>query len=99
MFFCENKEKYLLYVLKKCCEKEHVNLFFTWEEDKMYYILIKDFQIFIYDPTVHRGINRFCRYCLEAFSTKQILKFFIKDCFKINCKERIMIHKKVNMLD
>ena len=32
--------------------------------------------------------------CLQAFSTEEILKRDIKDCFKINNMQRIMITKK-----
>ena len=35
----------------------------------------------------------FSRYCLQAFSTEEILKH-IKDCFKINGKQRIIMPKK-----
>ena len=36
----------------------------------------------------------FCHYCLQAFSTEEILKHHIKDCFKINGKQRIIMPKK-----
>ena len=32
--------------------------------------------------------------CLQAFSTEEILKRDIKDCFKINNMQRIMMPKK-----
>ena len=44
--------------------------------------------------TVERNI---CRYCLHAFSTEEILKHHIKECFKINGKPNVI--KKVNMLN
>ena len=56
------------------------------KEDKGHYVLIEDFNAFIYDHTLHRGKEHFCRYCLQAFSTEEILKRHIKDCFKINNK-------------
>ena len=34
------------------------------------------------------------RYCLQAFSTEEILKRHVKNCFKINVKQRIIILKK-----
>ena len=43
----------------------------------------------MYDHIQHGGRKHFCRYCLEAFSTKEILKCHINDCFKINGKKRI----------
>ena len=45
----------------------------------------------MYDHTLHRGRKHFCCYCLQAFSTEEILKPHIKDCFKINGKQRIMM--------
>ena len=35
---------------------------------------------------MHRGRNHFCRYCLQAFRTADILKSDIKDCIKYNGK-------------
>ena len=64
------------------------------EEDKRHYALIKDFNTFMYDHTIHRGRKYSCCYCLQVFSTEEMLKRHIKDCFKINGKQRIMILKK-----
>ena len=38
--------------------------------------------------------KHFCRYCLQAFSTEEILKRHIKDCVKINSKKRTIKLKK-----
>ena len=51
------------------------------------------------DHSLHYGRKHFCRYCLHAFITDEILKRHIKDCFKINGKQRITMPKKVNMLN
>ena len=48
----------------------------------------------MYDHSVHRGRKHFCRYCLHAFITEEILKRHIKDCFKINGKQTIKMPKK-----
>ena len=53
----------------------------------------------MYDHTLHRGKKILCHYCLQAFSTEEILKRHIKDCFKINDKQKIIMPKKVNMLN
>ena len=39
------------------------------------------------------GINHFCRCFLQAFITEEILKLHVKDCFKINSKQRIKFPK------
>ena len=43
--------------------------------------------------------KHFCGYCLQAFSIEEILKPHIKDFFKINGKQRIIMPKKVNTLN
>ena len=48
----------------------------------------------MYDHTLHRGRKHFFPYCLQAFSTEEILKRHIKDCFKINGKQRIVRPQK-----
>ena len=67
---------------KKCFEKKHVGLLLIGEEGKRHYVLIKDFNTFMYDHTLHHEKKHFCCYSLQAFSTEEILKQHIKDCFK-----------------
>ena len=64
------------------------------EEGKRHYVLIKDFNTFVYHHTLHCCRKHFCRYCLQAFSTEEIFKCHLKVCFKINGKRRVIIHKK-----
>ena len=48
----------------------------------------------MFDHTLHRGRKHFCRYCLQAFSSEEILKCHIIDCLKINGKQRIKTPEK-----
>ena len=48
----------------------------------------------MYDHTLHLGKKHFCCYCLQAFSTEEILKHHIKDRVKINSKKCIIMPKK-----
>ena len=90
----ETTEKHPIYVSKKCCEEQHVDLLFIGEEGKRHYVFIKDFNTFMYDHTLHCGKKHFCCYCLQAFSTEEILKCCIKGCFRINGKQKIKVPKK-----
>ena len=54
VFGFENERKYPIYVLKKCCEEKHVDLLLIGEEGQKHYVLIKDFNTFMYDHTLHR---------------------------------------------
>ena len=70
VFGYENKEKYAIYVPKQCCE------------EKMHHVLIKDFNMFMYDHLLYSRRKHFCFYCLQAFSGEEILKRHIQDYFK-----------------
>ena len=52
VFGYENKEKHPIYVSKYCCEETHVDLLLIGEEGKRHYVVIKDFNTFMYDPTL-----------------------------------------------
>ena len=64
------------------------------EAGKRHYIFIKGFNTFMYDHTLHRGRKHFFRYCLQDFSTEEISRRHIKDYFKINGKQRVIMPKK-----
>ena len=61
----------------------------TREECKRHYVIIKDFYTSKYVYKLH-----FCRHCLQAFSTEEILKRQMKDCFKINDNQRTIMTKE-----
>ena len=66
------------------------------EKGKRHYVLIKDFNTFMYDHTLHRGKSVFAVIvCKLLVQTKEISKCH----FKINGKQRILIPKKVNKLN
>ena len=48
----------------------------------------------MYNHILYRRRKRFCCYFSQAFSTEEILKRHIKDWFKINGKQRIIMSKK-----
>ena len=51
----------------------------------------------MHDHTLHRGGKHFCCYRLQDFSKEEILRGYIKNGFKINGKQRIIMLKKVNL--
>ena len=69
---------FLIYVSKKCWDEKNVDLLLTGEEGKRYYVLIKDYNTFLYDLTLSCGIKHFFCYCSKAFTT-EILNCDIKD--------------------
>ena len=91
VFGYENKEKHPIYLSKKCFEEKYADSLLIGEEEKRHYILIKDFNTFMYDHTLYRGVKQFCLCCLRTFSTAEIIKSHINDCFKINGKQRLIM--------
>ena len=77
--------------------KKHVDLLLLQEKGKSYYFLIKNFNTSVYDDTLHRRRKNFCCYCLQAFSTDEILKLNI--AIKLIVNKGLGYLKKVNMLD
>ena len=55
IFRYENKEKYPIYVSKKCFEETHVDLLLKGEKGKMHYVFIMDFNTSFYNHSLHRG--------------------------------------------
>ena len=95
MFLDIKKGKYPIYLSKKSCEEKHVDLLLIGEESKRHYVLIKNFNTFMYDYTLYRVRKHFFLYCLQALTTAEILKCHIKDCFKVNSKQRIKMPKRM----
>ena len=85
VFLVMKIEKIPRLCVKKCCEDKHIDLLLIGEGEKRYYVLIKDFNTFMYAYTLHRGRKDFCRYCLQTFKAADVLKCQIKDCCKIKC--------------
>ena len=99
VFGYENNEKYPIYVSKICCEKKTCWLIIDRGRNKKHYVLINDFNRFVYDHTLYCRRKHFCRYCLQAFIREEILKSHIESCFKINGKQTFTMFKKMNMLN
>ena len=49
VFGYENKEKHPIYLSTKCCEDKHIDLLLIGEGEKKHYVLIKNFNTFMYD--------------------------------------------------
>ena len=68
--------------------------------EKKDYVLIKDFNTFMYDHTLYRGRKHFFfRYCVHAFVTEEILKCYIKGALRLMENKLLKCLKEVNMLN
>ena len=61
-----------IYQKKKCCEEKNVDLSLTGEEGKRHYVLIKDFNTFMYDHTLHCSRKHYCKHRVIMPKKRQI---------------------------
>ena len=73
VFGYENKQKYPIYVSKERYE-DCMNLLLITENENKHYVLIKDFNKFMYDITNNKKRKHFCMYCLQHFTSERVQK-------------------------
>ena len=54
--------------------KKHMELLLISEGDNKHYVLIKDFNRFMFQQTNHKSKKSFCMYCLQCFTKKEVLE-------------------------
>ena len=59
-----------------------------------HYVLIKDFNKFMYNQTKHKERKHFCMYCLQCFSQEDVLTEHKNNCISINGKQAIKMPEK-----
>ena len=72
VFGYENKQPYPIYVSKEKYE-DHMELLLVTEKENKHYVLIKDFNRFMYNQTKHEHRKHFCMHCLQCFSSDKVL--------------------------
>ena len=82
---------YPKYVTKEKGRKHHVNLLHISKDQNSHYVLIKDFNKLMYTITKHKEKKHFCYYCLNHFSSQQILDKHIPDCCAINDIQKVTL--------
>ena len=73
---------------------DHLNLLLITNEDKQHYTLIKDFDRFMYNQTKHKQRKHFCMYCLQCFSSEDVLNKHKTECIVINGEQAIKMPGK-----
>ena len=61
-----------------------------------HYVLIKDFNKFMYNQTKHKERKHFCMYCLLCFSSERILIKHKENCLQVNGQQAIKMPDKNN---
>ena len=88
VFGYENGQPFLINISKEDFEME-LNLLLLESDGNKHYVLIKDFNSFMFKQTKHKSKKNFCMNCLQCFSSKEVLDAHRKDCIVINGKQAI----------
>ena len=71
-FGYENKQPFPIHISKEDFEME-LNLLLLESDGNKHYVLIKDFNSFMFKQTKHKSKKNFCMNCLQCFSSIEIL--------------------------
>ena len=93
LFGYEEKQKFPIYISQEKFQ-DHVELLLINKDKKNHYVLIKNFNKFMFDQTKHNCKKHFCMYCLQCFSREDVLAEHVKNCLSINGKQAIKMPKK-----
>ena len=88
VFGYESKQPFPIYLSKESYEKV-MNLLLITKDDKRHYVLIKDFNKFMYNQTKHKCRMHFCMHCLQCFSTEEVLRKHTSECTVINGSQSV----------
>ena len=71
-----------------------MNLLLITKDEKKHYVLIKDFNAFMYNQSKHKERKHFFMYCLQCFSSERILANHVNNCLTINGVQAINMPKQ-----
>ena len=93
LFGYEEKQKFPIYISKEKYQ-DHMELLLITEGENKHYVLIKDFNKFMFNQTKHEQRKYFCMYCLQCFSREDVLTEHKNNCISINGKQAINMPEK-----
>ena len=93
VFGYEHGQPFPIHISKETF-KDQMNLLLITEDEKKHYVLIKDFNAFMYNQTKHKNKKHFCMYCLQCFSSERILANDVNNCLTINGAQAINMPKQ-----
>ena len=70
-----------------------LNLLLITKGKNQHYVLIKDFNKFMYNQTKHKERKHFCMYCLQCFKSEIVLISHKENCITINGTQAIKMSK------
>ena len=93
VFSYEEKQPYPIYVSKEKF-KDHIELLLITKDENKHYVLIKDFNKFMYQQTKHKERKHFCMHCLQCFSSERVLNNHKDNCSQVNGIQAVNMPEK-----
>ena len=95
LFGYEEKQKFPIFISKEKFT-DHMELLLITEDENNHYVLIKDFDKFMFNQTKYEHRKHFCMHCLQCFSREDVLNEHKNNCISINGKQAIKMPEKDN---
>ena len=95
LFGYEEKQKFPIFISKEKFT-DHMELLLITEDENNHYVLIKDFDKFMFNQTKNEHRKHFCMHCLQCFSREDVLTEHKNNCISINGKQAIKMPEKDN---
>ena len=93
MFGYEKGQPFPIHISKEKFE-DQMNLLLITKDEKKHYVLIKDFNAFMYNQSKHKEKKHFCMFCLQCFSSESVLFKHAHNCLTINGSQAINMPKQ-----
>ena len=93
VFGYEDGQPFPMNISKETFE-DQMNLLLITKDEKKHYVLIKDFNAFMYNQSKHKERKHFCMYCLQCFSSERILANHVNNGLTINGAQAINMPKQ-----
>ena len=89
--FCyENQVVYPVYLSDQKFS-DSMDLLLTSDKFKSHYVLIKNFDRFMFNKAKYKGKKYFCQNCLQCFSSEKILSEHKEHCLVLNGKQSVKL--------
>ena len=95
VFGYENKQPYPIFVSKEKYDNQ-MNLLLITEGENKHYVLIKDFNSFMFNQTKYEGRKHFCMHYLQCFSSERVLSTHKDNCIQVNGTQAVKMPDKDN---
>ena len=95
VFGYEKRQPYPIYISKEN-HKDHMELLLITKDENKHYVLIKDFNKFMFNQTNHKNKKYFCMHCLQCFSSDILLNEHNSNCIQVNGTQAIKMPDKDN---